>query len=222
MRIRAEECRVATPSERHSLPHCANMHSSQPSTVLPALAPTSPPPAALALSIDHLNALLFPAQPIIDLRVPLAPIHSEDHDSTMLDQDEAGQDDEVGMDAFEVDFARDWLNRVVAIGTRRCARGEDEMTGAWEGVIDRAAKLLTDLSGPGGQFERLPLSFLSRVVLMQGIRNSSRRLDEDVYLAPSPSANQTRIAGPCSSARRVVVLSHSATNSTALRHGRAR
>ncbi|KAG0663233.1 hypothetical protein C6P46_002823 [Rhodotorula mucilaginosa] len=130
------------------------MHSSHPSTALPALAPTSPPPAALALSIDYLDALLFPAQPIIDLRVPLAPIHSEDHDSTMLDQEEEEEtgedDDDVGMDAFEIDFARDWLNRIVAIGTRKCARGEDE-TGAWEGVVDRAAKLLTDLSGPGAQ-----------------------------------------------------------------------
>lgn len=137
---------------RHSLPHCTTMHGSQPSTALPALAPTSPPPAALALGIDYLDALLFPAQPTIDLREPLAPIQSEDCDFTMLDRDEeeGGEDDEVGMDAFEVDFARDWLNRVVAIGTRKCARGEDEMMGAWEGVIDRAAKLLTDLSGPGG------------------------------------------------------------------------
>lgn len=129
------------------------MHSSPPSTALPALAPTSPPPAALALSIDYLDALLIPAQPIIDLRVPLALIHSQDNDSAMLDHEEekgGGEDDEVGMDAFEVDFARDWLNRVVAIGTRRCARGEDEMIGAWEEVVDRAAKLLTDLSGPGG------------------------------------------------------------------------
>jgi hypothetical protein len=137
------------------------MHSSHPSTALPALAPTSPPPAALALSIDYLDALLFPAQPIIDLRVPLAPIHSEDHDSTMLDQEEEEEtgedDDDVGMDAFEIDFARDWLNRIVAIGTRKCARGEDE-TGAWEGVVDRAAKLLTDLSGPGGQFAPTPFS----------------------------------------------------------------
>ena len=85
------------------------MHSSQPSTALPALAPASPPPATLAVSIDYLDGLLFPAQPIIDLRVSPAPDQSADQGSTMRDQEqdrEAREDDEVGMDAFEVDFAR--------------------------------------------------------------------------------------------------------------------
>lgn len=118
----------------------------QPTAALPALAPTPPPPAPLASSIAALHTLFFPPAPIVDLHPPR---------ESMSDQGDADMEDAEGnglgvVDEFEVDFARDWLNRVVALGTRKFASGQDE-GGAWEGVVDGAAKLLADLSGPCGQ-----------------------------------------------------------------------
>ncbi|GAA5984526.1 hypothetical protein JCM10908_003384 [Rhodotorula pacifica] len=124
------------------------MPATQPSAALPALAPAAPSPAALASSIHFLSALFVPSTPVVDLREPITrdEITSDDE----LAVEEQSDEDEPMSDEFEVDFARDWLGKVVAIGSRKCARGEDD-DGAWEGIVDAAAGLLADLSGPGAQ-----------------------------------------------------------------------
>ncbi|GAA5876781.1 hypothetical protein JCM3774_003472 [Rhodotorula dairenensis] len=119
----------------------------QPTAALPALAPTPPPPAALASTIASLHALLFPPAPVVDLRTPREILPGQS--ASAPERDERGQD--VVADEFEVDFARDWLNRVVALGTRKFASGQDDAVESWEGVVDGAAKLLADLSGPCAQ-----------------------------------------------------------------------
>lgn len=50
-------------------------------------------------------------------------------------------------DAFEIAFARSWLEKVVALGSRQLARGQGEAD-EWEQAVDEAASLLSVLSGP--------------------------------------------------------------------------
>ncbi|GAA6046753.1 hypothetical protein JCM3770_003150 [Rhodotorula araucariae] len=113
------------------------MGDTPPSIFLPGLVPVPTPDAVLAC-ISRLSTFCATPSAHVDLR-PSVYAYSA---SQVHDEDEA--------DAFELDFARSWLEKVLAVGSRALARGEDT-TGSWERAVDDAARLLAAMSGPSAQ-----------------------------------------------------------------------
>ena len=121
------------------------MRHAPPSIYLPGLVPV-PLPSAILDSLSCLAAAYAtPPSAFVDLRPSVYDYAAPS--KSVADGIENG-DDETG-DAFELGFARGWLEKVLALGSRALARGMDE-TGEWERAVDEAARLLADLSGPSG------------------------------------------------------------------------
>lgn len=116
------------------------MNEAPPSTFLPGLAP-SPPPSLLLASLSRLDLLAAPKSTLVDLRPSVYAY------ATSLAQESGGATN--AADAFETSFARVWLEKVLALGSRALARGADD-TDEWEEAVDRAARLLADMAGPSG------------------------------------------------------------------------
>ncbi|GAA5863135.1 hypothetical protein JCM8547_002808 [Rhodosporidiobolus lusitaniae] len=116
------------------------------SSILPPVHP--PPSPTLVLScLSRLTAFFFPPNVLVDLRLPapdLCASTSSKPDAVQVDKEE-GEEDE-----FELNYARGWLERVVAIGARKLARGE-EGAEEWEMAVDEASGLIAVLSGPSAQ-----------------------------------------------------------------------
>lgn len=110
-----------------------------PSHFLPPLVPL-PPLAQLLTPLALLQAQLAPSEIVVDLTVTAA--HGK-----------------VELEVYEVEFARGWLKRLVSGGLRAIGRGQDE-DGEWERLVERAAGLLSAISGHGGKLTTC-LSFLS-------------------------------------------------------------
>ncbi|GAA6049597.1 hypothetical protein NBRC10513_005933 [Rhodotorula toruloides] len=108
-----------------------------PSTSLPPLHPL-PPPSSLLTPISSLSSFLSPSCSLVDLRPPLSS-----YNSLLADAEQEA-------DEFEARYAKGWLERVVALGARRVARGE-EGGEEWERVVESAARVLAGLLGPSAQ-----------------------------------------------------------------------
>ncbi|BGP51096.1 hypothetical protein JCM10450v2_007025 [Rhodotorula kratochvilovae] len=113
------------------------MDDAPPSVFLPGLVPL-PPPTAILTCISRLGSFCAPPSALVDLRPSVYTYSASQADA----------DNEA--DAFELGFARSWLEKVLAAGSRALARGEDE-TGEWEEAVDEAARMLAEMSGPSAQ-----------------------------------------------------------------------
>ncbi|KDE02373.1 hypothetical protein MVLG_07061 [Microbotryum lychnidis-dioicae p1A1 Lamole] len=116
-----------------------------PSQHLPTLSP-HPPPSQLRTSLDRLQRLVAPHQIIIDLRSTSSGLQPS------LNQDLAT------LDAFELNYARQWLERLVSLGSRRLVLVEDEEEAAeWEGLVEGGSYVLGRLMGgsASGGFEQV-------------------------------------------------------------------
>ncbi|GAA5836724.1 hypothetical protein JCM9279_007637 [Rhodotorula babjevae] len=121
------------------------MCSAPPSTYLPGLVPVPPPSTILDSLFRLAAAYATPPSALVDLR---HSVYAYATPSAAADEVTEGEDG--AGDAFELGFARGWLENVLATGSRALARGMDE-TGEWEQAVDGAARLLADLSGPSAQ-----------------------------------------------------------------------
>jgi hypothetical protein len=102
-----------------------------PSVFLPSLHP-APPASALLPLLGLLVDIYTPANVVIDLTSPTPDaetVRGPQHDD------------------FEAAYVRGWLGRVVSLGSRELATGEDEI---WESIVDMAAGVLADISGHCG------------------------------------------------------------------------
>lgn len=123
---------------------------SLPSNYLPSLHPPPLPTELLSL-LANLAAELLPNHQTVDLRSWAPPPTARGLDPSVGNKrdghEDDGADDSVetdeGVDSFEREFARGWLNRVVMAGTRRVGMGEEE----WEEVVERAAGLISGMAG---------------------------------------------------------------------------
>ncbi|SCV69592.1 BQ2448_2612 [Microbotryum intermedium] len=105
-----------------------------PSQHLPSLSPL-PRHSQLQASLDRLQRLIAPHQVVIDLT------------STYLDR-ERSIEDAIDLDDFELTYARQWLERLVSVGSRQLARAEDEVEMAeWEGLMQDGSCVLARLMG---------------------------------------------------------------------------
>ncbi|GAA5899626.1 hypothetical protein JCM8208_000608 [Rhodotorula glutinis] len=121
------------------------MNDTPPSTYLPGLVPV-PPRSTILDSLSRLAAAYAtPPSTLVDLRPSVYA-----YNATSTTAAETGEGEDGAGDAFEIGFARGWLEKALATGSRALARGMDE-TGEWEQAVDEAARLLADLSGPSAQ-----------------------------------------------------------------------
>ncbi|SCZ96842.1 BZ3500_MvSof-1268-A1-R1_Chr4-1g06775 [Microbotryum saponariae] len=106
-----------------------------PSQHLPTLSPY-PPPSQLRTSLDRLQRLVAPHQIIFDLRSTSSGLKPS------LNQDLAT------LDAFELTYTRQWLERLVSLGSRRLVLVEDEEEVLeWEGLVEDGSYVLGRLMG---------------------------------------------------------------------------
>ncbi|GJN93136.1 hypothetical protein Rhopal_006182-T1 [Rhodotorula paludigena] len=110
------------------------MDSVAPSAFLPGLVPI-PSTSSLLACISRLATFCNPPSALVNLRPSVY-----DYSASRASADEEA-------DAFEIAFARSWLEKVVALGSRQLARGQGEAD-EWEQAVDEAASLLSVLSGP--------------------------------------------------------------------------
>ncbi|GAA5995475.1 uncharacterized protein JCM10292_005196 [Rhodotorula paludigena] len=113
------------------------MDSVAPSAFLPGLVP-SPSTSSLLACISRLANFCNPPSALVDLRPSVYNYSAS----------QASADEEA--DAFEIAFARSWLEKVVALGSRQLACGQGQAI-EWEQAVDEAASLLSVLSGPSSQ-----------------------------------------------------------------------
>ncbi|GAA5921123.1 hypothetical protein JCM1841_002427 [Sporobolomyces salmonicolor] len=112
------------------------------SRFLPSLHPV--PPVATVLSVFHqLDDNFDPSNVVIDLREPLEYPQDRSGDAGLEPEEETNRD----RDEFELNFARNWLQLVISVGTKQIGKGDDGAM-EWEKAIDLASRLLAAMAGP--------------------------------------------------------------------------
>ncbi|GAA5867422.1 hypothetical protein JCM1840_002134 [Sporobolomyces johnsonii] len=112
------------------------------SRFLPSLHPVPPVPTVLSV-LYQLGDYFDPSNVFIDLREPLE--YSEDGSGD--DGPDPEEDADRDRDQFELNFARNWLQLVVSVGTKQVGKGDDGAL-EWEKAIDLASGLLAAMAGP--------------------------------------------------------------------------
>lgn len=106
-----------------------------PSQFLPLLRPV-PTLAILLLYLHQLETLLSPENITINL--------------VQEDESQAGAEEDA-LDEFEIDFVRGWLERSLNIALQKLEEVEEEEEEEWTRLLDRLTRLLSQLSGHGGE-----------------------------------------------------------------------
>ncbi|BGO94964.1 hypothetical protein NBRC10512_003864 [Rhodotorula toruloides] len=147
------------------------MSPSPPSTSLPALHPL-PSPSSLLAPISSLTTFLSPSSSVVDLRPPVSsynPLQAEEEQEA---------------DEFEARYAKGWLERVVALGARQDARGEEGE--GWERVVESAARVLAGLLGPSAQGSVTKTYLLPRATRHLETKPSETKPSIPSFPYPSP------------------------------------
>ncbi|GAA6010442.1 hypothetical protein JCM10207_001306 [Rhodosporidiobolus poonsookiae] len=122
------------------------MSDSPPSVFLPPVHP--PPPVSLVLSsLSRLSSFVSPPNAVIDLRRALPDLSSG---SVPTEEAHQAAQEEEHEDEFERNYARGWLERIVAIGSRVLAKGGGDAE-QWEQAVDEASGFVAVMSGPSAQ-----------------------------------------------------------------------